>query len=83
MEPQISTALSLLLTGMITVFMVLLLVVITGNVLIRFVNAYLPEASVITATPDRLDKRKIAAINAAVEHYTKGTGRVTRIEKLN
>lgn len=80
MEAELSTALSLLLTGMITVFVVLLLVVATGKGLIRFVNTFFPETS-SERIPDALSKSKIAAINAAVELVTEGRGRVTKIER--
>ena len=43
MTPEFSTALTLLVVGMVTVFLVLLLVVTTGNLLISFVNRYAEE----------------------------------------
>ena len=79
MEPNFSTAFSLLLTGMITVFVVLSLVVLTGNLLIRIVNAFFPKPENIKQL-ETIDKRKIAAINAAVEMVTNGEGSVTKIE---
>lgn len=73
MDGDISTALSLLAIGMITVFVVLFLVVVTGNVLIRVVNKITPT--------DGLSAAKVAAITGAVEAFTEGRGRITRIEK--
>ena len=43
MESNISNALVLLAIGMITVFLILALVVISGNILIKIVNKYTPE----------------------------------------
>ena len=71
-------AFNLLFTGMITVFAVLLLVYITGNLLIRFVNAFIPGT---VPGEEGIDKKKIAAINAAVEIVTQGKGKVTEIKK--
>lgn len=81
MEADFSTAITLLLTGMITVFIVLLLVYVTGSLLIRFVNAFIPEITDAGSGKSEIDKKKIAAINAAVEVFTKGTGTVTKIER--
>lgn len=80
MEPQISTALSLLGVGMITVFVVLTLVVATGNILILIVNRLSPEVGAI-AKEDGIDPSHIAAITAAVEIFTEGKGSITRIER--
>ncbi|MEQ9404547.1 MAG: hypothetical protein RIM99_13220 [Cyclobacteriaceae bacterium] len=77
MGGDISTALSLLAIGMITVFIVLLLVVLTGNLLIRVVN------SMSNSSPDgKIDAAGVAAITTAVEIFTEGRGQITRIEKL-
>jgi len=78
MNSDLSTAFSLLGIGMITVFVVLLLVVITGNLLIRVVNRLAPAPA-----DDSLEKAQVAAITAAVNIFTEGKGQVTRIEKLN
>lgn len=73
--------------GMITVFIILSLVVVIGNLIIRFVNKYLPEvvAAKIQAVPANSGKtnlRKVAAIVSAVKTVTGGKGHVTNIEKL-
>lgn len=72
---------------MITVFIILSLVVVIGNLIIRFVNKYLPEvvAAKIQAVPanlGRTNSRKVAAIVSAVKTVTGGKGHVTNIEKL-
>jgi len=74
MDGDISTALSLLTIGMITVFLVLLLVVVTGNILIHLVNRF-------SQNNDQISGAKIAAITGAVEAFTQGSGHITRIEK--
>jgi oxaloacetate decarboxylase gamma subunit len=74
MEVEFSTALSLLAIGMITVFVVLALVVLTGNLLIRFVNRISPDQ-------DGIAPVKIAVITAAVNAFTEGKGKITKIEK--
>jgi len=43
MESTIPNALQLLAVGMITVFIILALVVLSGNILIKIVNKYAPE----------------------------------------
>jgi oxaloacetate decarboxylase gamma subunit len=83
---NLGLAFELLGVGMITVFIILFLVIIIGNLIIRFVNKYLPEemvrkASAVAQTTEP-DSQKIAAIVSAVRTITKGKGRVTNIEKL-
>lgn len=80
MTDNIESAFSLLLIGMITVFLVLLLVVVIGNLLIRLTNQFsVSENKTIT---NQIDKRKIAAITAAVEIVTEGKVRIDKIEKV-
>jgi oxaloacetate decarboxylase (Na+ extruding) subunit gamma len=77
----------LLAVGMITVFTVLVLVVVTGNLLTYLVNKYIPLEPQIAIPPvsaertETTEKSKISAIVAAVDWVTKGKGKVTRIEK--
>ncbi|HAW05581.1 MAG TPA: oxaloacetate decarboxylase [Saprospirales bacterium] len=86
MESNISNALVLLTIGMITVFLILALVVISGNILIKIVNKYTPEPtkkfsrnyrSVTVTAPETL-----AAIATAVETVTAGHGKVESIQKV-
>ncbi|MDP4680874.1 MAG: OadG family protein [Cyclobacteriaceae bacterium] len=86
MSDDISTALSLLVVGMITVFIVLLFVVIGGNLLIKIVNKFAPEVS--RTSPKREERNnispaKIAAIKSAIDQLTGGKGEVISIEKVN
>lgn len=75
MENNLSSALSLLIIGMITVFVVLLLVVLTGKVLILIVNRFSDEET------EKVSAVKVAAIAAAVELVTKGKGYINKIER--
>ena len=80
---NIQTALFLLGIGIIMVFMVLSLVVGIGNLLIRLTNRYIKEdgknGSVVN--PGGTNNKKIAAIIAAVDFATQGSGKVDSINK--
>ncbi len=72
---------------MITVFIVLALVVITGNVLINFVNRFVPEVvgASTKSTPSKTSQIppvKVAAITSAVHQLSGGKVKVQKIEKL-
>ncbi len=96
MDQSLSTALSVLVIGMFTVFVVLLLVVATGSILIRLVNKYAydkldassssqsPIGSLSNYTdPKRsFDKKKLAAIVATVDIVTAGKGKISKIEQI-
>lgn len=80
-------AFELLIVGMVTVFVMLSLVVILGNLIIRFVNHFMPEvkkaaAQLTEAAVSEINPKKMAVIVSAVNTVTKGSGRVTKIEKL-
>jgi len=84
---DLGLALQLMGIGMITVFIILSLVVLIGNLIIRFVNKYLPEevsAKVqrVTAQAGEFNRKKVAAIVSAVKIVTEGKGHVTKVEKL-
>ena len=84
---DLGLALELILVGMITVFLILSLVVLIGNLIIGFVNKYLPEKAkqLVLDTgnsTDEISRKKLAALVTAVKIVTKGKGRVTKIEKL-
>lgn len=86
MSEDFNTALSLLGIGMITVFIVLLFVVILGNLLISFVNKFVPENT--PSIPIKLERNnispvKIAAIKSAIDQLTGGKGEVIKIEKAS
>ncbi len=89
MSETLSTAFLVLLVGMTTVFAILSLVVLTGTVLIRFVNRFVPEASLSTGasgnslnkSPQEVSPEKMAAIIAATNFLTLGKGKITKIER--
>lgn len=85
MNEGFSTAFMLLAVGMITVFTILALIVIFGNVLISFVNKFIPELKmspvVSRAAEGAIDPRKMAAIVSAVDIVTEGKAKVTAIKK--
>lgn len=84
---EIGIAFELLGVGMITVFVILALVVILGNLIIRAINRYMPEiqkvsAKVADTAITGINPKKMAVIASAVNKVTNGTGRATKIEKL-
>lgn len=84
---EMEIALELLGVGMVTVFIILALVVVLGDLIIRFVNRFMPEvqkASIHANEPlaSHSNTKKLAAIVSAINIATKGNGRVTKIEKL-
>lgn len=95
MNSEIQQALLVLFIGMITVFVVLSLVVLTGKLLIVLVNKYgpVPQKTKIQSrdfTPiltdairskSNIQKKKLAALVSTVEIVTQGKGRILKIEK--
>jgi oxaloacetate decarboxylase gamma subunit len=84
---DMGVALELLGVGMVTVFIILALVVILGNLIIRFVNRFMPEVQKVAASVNEvvlpeISQKKMAVIVSAVNKLTNGTGRVNKIEKL-
>lgn len=80
-------ALELLGVGMITVFVILALVVIIGNLIIIVVNKYIgeeirPLAKTLGSSDDEISPKKLAVIASAVNVVTKGTGHVVNVKKL-
>jgi oxaloacetate decarboxylase gamma subunit len=85
MDEGFSTAFMLLSVGMITVFTILALIVLFGNILITIINKYFPEqklARVVGYTAQgSIDPEKMAAIISAVDVVTEGKAKVTSIKK--
>lgn len=83
MESTVSNAFLLLGIGMITVFAVLSIVVLSGQVLIALINKYAPEpvkkSKLITPL---ISNKEVAVITAVVEHITQGKGKLESIEKI-
>lgn len=81
---NINEALSLLLVGMITVFIILGLVVVLGNLVIRLTNRFTPvslQSQDPVSSHRRVHTKKLAAIVAAVDAITEGKGQITSIDK--
>ena len=90
MPQDLNAALLVLVVGMTTVFVILCLVVLTGRLLIRLVNRYVPEQKLVRAglTPlaespptEAIAPSVMAAIIAAVEQITEGKGSIRKIDK--
>ena len=76
-------ALTLLGSGMITIFVILSLVVLMGNALIRLVNRFATSAVIDESeiANHSIQSETIAAIVAAVDLTTQGKGRVVSVKK--
>ena len=88
MSESLNTALTLLGVGMVTVFTILALIVLFGNLLIALVNKYFPEKkmpSVMRGSESggAIDSRKLAAIVSAVDMVTEGKGKVTSVTRAD
>jgi len=92
MGESVSTAVLVSMIGMVTVFVILGLVVLTGKILIYFVNAFFPIAETNAPAPtafktrtekNSFDKSTLAAIVTTIDTITHGKGKVSKIEKIN
>jgi oxaloacetate decarboxylase gamma subunit len=81
MTTSIANALTLMVIGMITVFVVLFLVYLTGRLLIQLVNRWTPEKPDSSDPVQHISNDKIAAITAAIEAVTQGQASITNIQK--
>lgn len=83
---DIQTALVLMGVGMVTVFGILTLVVLSGQGLILFVNRYVfqevIEQVAASKRKEELSARKIAAISAAIQQTSGGQANIEKITKL-
>ena len=83
MSEEIQLAITLLLIGMITVFVILTLVVIGGKILIAAVNRFgsgVRSAQEVESAQD--EEITVVVLAAVVEHITSGKGAISSIEKL-
>lgn len=82
---NIGLALQLMVVGMVTVFIILMIVIQLGKWLIRIVNKVAPEetpAAKRKAGFLAIDERTLAVIKAAVGQITGGKGSVGKVERL-
>lgn len=80
MDDAFQLAGQLLAIGMVTIFTMLTLVVLTGQGLIRIVNRFFPLAEKPEPASAAVPEAHIVAIQAAVDHMTTGQGEVSRIQ---
>jgi Na+-transporting methylmalonyl-CoA/oxaloacetate decarboxylase gamma subunit len=78
--------LQVFILGLLTVFFVLMVVMASGHVIIRVVNRFFEPDPVRTPhkpsdPPPEHNRRKIAAISAAIHSITGGQGKAISIEK--
>lgn len=88
MTEQVSSAILISIVGMLTVFGILALVVLTGNSLVRIVNRFAPlpakvkQNSSIQTSSSLISQKKIAVITAAVSAVSQGKAKIEKIEKM-
>lgn len=90
MIQETNQAIALLFIGMITVFVILGLVILTGNLVIRAVNKWGKDPLKSTKVKPLVNRQQksvlspkvIAAISAAVFNLTEGRARIEKIEKV-
>lgn len=83
MEQNLSNALSILAVGMVTVIIILALVVVIGNFLIQVTNKFWPQTEILSkknGSSPSISAGTLAAIVAAVDAFTRGKGKITKIE---
>ena len=74
--------------GIVAVFLVLSLVILSGYILIKISNYFAPENTIqqpitkVTKPSDSISPKKMAAIIAVVEKITKGKGNVEKIKRI-
>lgn len=83
---NLGIGLELMAVGMLTVFVILLIIIYLGKGLIALVNKFAPEdveekKQPATATVP-VDAKTIAIIQSAVNALTGGKGKVMKVEKI-
>lgn len=81
MSESIALALKLMVVGMSTVFFILLLVILIGNLIIGFSNRF--EAASKTVQKNSIDKNHQLAIKTAISQLSNGAKVVKSIERIN
>lgn len=86
MQENVFSTLSLMAVGMTTVFLILILVVLTGHVLILVVNSWGVDDKSNSGNQElntSITKQQLAAIQSTVEIVTGGKGRIEDIKRLD
>jgi len=78
---NIQTGLLLMIVGMVTVFIILLIVIYGSELIIRLINRIAPE-EVQKAKPTKEDPAVRQILDAAVAQITGGKGRIVGIKKI-
>lgn len=77
---NLSLGLQLMLIGMVTVFIILMIVIYGSQLLIKIVNKVAPAENEKTHKSTEEDRTPV--FEAAVEQITGGKGRLTKVTKL-
>lgn len=83
---KMSEVVKLIFTGMGTVFLILIMVVVLGNLIVRVTNMYAPTPAPQVSKNNSnttIAPNKMAVLVSAVETLTQGKGRISKIEKIN
>lgn len=67
--------------GMVTVFVILLIVIYGSSLLIKVINRFAPEEA--PKVVKKADDTPVAVLEAAVAQITGGRGHITNITKIN
>ena len=80
---NIGLALQLMVVGMVTVFIILMIVIQLGKWLIQIVNKVVaPKRKPAPGTTTAIDAQTLAVIREAVSQITGGKGSVSKVERL-
>lgn len=69
--------------GMVTVFVILLIVIYGSTLLINIINKIAPEETPKKAAPASDTQAPMAVLEAAVAQLTGGKGHIVKVTKLN
>jgi Na+-transporting methylmalonyl-CoA/oxaloacetate decarboxylase gamma subunit len=81
MTEALHQALTILLVGMTTVFFILSVVVIVGNLMVSFLNSsnFILNKKDTSHIPDESER---AILKAAIQKWSKGKAKITGINKI-
>ena len=76
---NLGLGLMLMMVGMVTVFLILLIVIYGSRLMIRIVNRVAPSEAATAAPASGIDPVTRQVLDAAVAQLTGGKGRITNI----